>query len=154
MGGSLDADLVLAATGGRCRTPPGLGVADADLPLAVDPNLRVPGFERVYAVGDLIVVPHVRFGPIRFPHWDMAIGTGEHAADVIAGVPGELDRLPYWWTDIGSRTFAEVGWAESAVEWVDEGGIHVGRDGGGEPVAALVADDPGRLREARALLGG
>ena len=45
----------------------------------------------------------------------MAIGTGERAADVIAGVAGELDRLPYWWTDIGARTFAEVGWAEAAV---------------------------------------
>ena len=151
--GPLSADLVLAATGGRASVPPGLDVAEANLPLAVDGALRVPGHDRVYAVGDLVVVPHARFGAIRFPHWDMAIGTGEHAADGIAGVDGELDRLPYWWTDIGARTFAEVGWAEAAVEWAEEAGIHVGRGAAGEPVAALVVDEPRRLREARALLG-
>ena len=152
-GGALTADLVLAATGGQPFAPPGLEVSGDELPLAVDAALRVPGFERVHAVGDLVVVPHARFGPIRFPHWDMAIGTGEHAADAIAGVAGELDRLPYWWTDIGPRTFAEVGWAEAAVEWADDDGLHVGRNAGGEPVAALVVDEPRRLREARALLG-
>lgn len=150
--GDLRADLVLAATGGAPLVPPGLDVPAAALPLGVDTALRVPGHARVHAVGDLIVVPHSRFGPMRFPHWDMAIGTGEHAADAIAGVGGELDRLPYWWTDIGAHTFAEVGWAEAAVEWTDEDGMHVGRDGGGEPVAALVVDEPRRLREARALL--
>jgi 3-phenylpropionate/trans-cinnamate dioxygenase ferredoxin reductase subunit len=152
-GGALTADLVLAATGGRPLVPPGLAVAVERLPLDVDDALRVGGFERVHAVGDLVVVPHARFGPIRFPHWDMAIGTGEHAADAIAGTAGDLDRLPYWWTDIGPRTFAEVGWAEAAVEWDEENGIHVGRDAAGEPVAALVVDEPRRLREARALLG-
>ncbi len=152
-GGSLAADLVLAATGGTLAAPPGLVGGDRELPLVVDDALRVPGLDRVHAVGDLIVVPHARFGPLRFPHWDMAIGTGEHAADAIAGVAGQLDRLPYWWTDIGPRTFAEVGWAEAAVEWADVEGIRVGRDAAGEPVAALVVDEPRRLREARALLG-
>jgi hypothetical protein len=83
----------------------------------------------------------------------MAIGTGERAADAIAGVEGELDRLPYWWSDIGPRRLAEVGWAEAAVEWIDEEGIQVGRDAAGEAVAALVVDEPRRLREARALVG-
>jgi len=150
--GDLEADLVLVATGGAPVVPPGLDVAPAELPLAVDAALRVPGLDGVHAVGDLIVVPHARFGPIRFPHWDMAIGTGERAADAIAGIDAELDRLPYWWTDIGARTFAEVGWADAAVEWIDEDGLRVGRDADGDPVAALVVDEPRRLREARALL--
>jgi hypothetical protein len=46
-----------------------------------------------------------------------------------------------------------MGRAEAAVEWADESGIQVGRDAGGEAVAALVVDEPRRLREARALLG-
>jgi 3-phenylpropionate/trans-cinnamate dioxygenase ferredoxin reductase subunit len=150
--GSLTVDVVVAATGGRLVRPPGLQL-DAELPLAVDSALRVPGHEAVHAVGDLIVVPHARFGPIVFPHWDMAIGTGEHAADAIAGVGGELDRLPYWWSDIGERRLAEVGWADAAVSWNDESGIVVGRDVADEIVAALVVDEPRRLREARALLG-
>ena len=152
-GGSLSADVVVAATGGRAAVPPGLAIDVSELPLMVGPDLRVPGFERVHAVGDLILAPHARFGPIRFPHWDMAIATGDRAADAIAGVESELDRLPYWWTDIGARTFAEVGWAEAATEWGEENGIHVGRDAEGEPVAVLVVDDPRKLRAARALLG-
>jgi 3-phenylpropionate/trans-cinnamate dioxygenase ferredoxin reductase subunit len=151
--GSLAADLVLAATGGVVAPPPGLHDGGGALPLAVDDLLRVPSLERVHAVGDLIVVPHARFGPLLFPHWDMAIGTGEHAADAIAGVATAFERLPYWWTDIGARTFAEVGWAEAAVEWAAEDGLHVGRDAAGDPVAVLVVDEPRRLREARRLLG-
>ena len=151
--GSLAADVVVAATGGRPFAPPGLGLDAAELPLRVGPDLRVPGHERVHAVGDLILAPHARFGPIRFPHWDMAIATGDRAADAIAGVDSELDRPPYWWTDIGPRTFAEVGWAEAAMEWGEEDGLHVGRDATGGPVAVLVVDDPRKLRAGRALLG-
>jgi 3-phenylpropionate/trans-cinnamate dioxygenase ferredoxin reductase component len=150
--GSLTADVVVAATGGRPFVPLGLGVDVSELPLTVGPDLRVPGLDRVHAVGDLILAPHARFGPIRFPHWDMAIATGDRAADEIAGIASELDRLPYWWTDIGPRTFAEVGWAEAATEWGEEDGLHVGRDATGEPVAVLVVDEPRKLRAARALL--
>lgn len=150
--GTLTADVVVAATGGRPLVPPGLRVDEAELPLEVGPDLCVPGLERVHAVGDLVLAPHARFGPIRFPHWDMAIGTGERAADAIALAEDELHRVPYWWTDIGPRTFAEVGWADAAVEWGVEDGLHVGRDAAGEVVAVLVADDPRRLRAARALL--
>jgi NADPH-dependent 2,4-dienoyl-CoA reductase/sulfur reductase-like enzyme len=153
VGGTLTADVVVAATGGRPFVPPGLGVDASELPLTVGPDLRVTGFEHVYAVGDLILAPHARFGPIRFPHWDMAIATGDRAGDAIAGVESELDRLPYWWTDIGPRTFAELGWADAAVEWREEDGLHVGRDAAGEPVAVLVVDEPRKLRAARALLG-
>ena len=147
--GELRADIVVASTGGRPAPLPGLDVRG---PLEVDASLRLPGLGAAYAVGDAVVVPHVRFGPIVFPHWDMGIGTGEHAADAIAGVAGELDRLPYWWCDIGPRRIAEVGWAEAAVEWRDEDGLHVGRDAGGAIVCATVVDEPRRLREARALV--
>jgi NADPH-dependent 2,4-dienoyl-CoA reductase/sulfur reductase-like enzyme len=149
--GSVSADLVVAATGGRPARVPGL---HADLPLAVGPDLRVPGLDGVYAAGDIVRVPHARFGELLFPHWDMAIGTGEHAADAIAGfgAGAGVERLPYWWSDIGPRRLAEVGWAPAAVVWEDEAGLQVGRDAAGEPVAVLVVDEPRRLREARVLL--
>lgn len=150
-GGSVTADVLVAAMGGRAAAPPGLAAA-AGLPLEVGPDLAVPGLDRVHAAGDLVLVPHARFGPIRFPHWDAAIGTGEQAADAIAGVAGPYERLPYWWSDIGSRRLAEVGWAAAAATWADESGIHVGRDTSGSAVAALVVDEPRRLREARALV--
>lgn len=150
-GGAVAAEVVVAATGGRPVTPPGL---DRTPPIAVERTLRISGFDRAYAVGDAVVVPHARFGPIVFPHWDMAIGTGEHAADAIAGVAGELDRVPYWWSDIGPRRIAEVGWAGDVVEWGDEDGLCVGRAADGTVVCVTVVDEPRRLRDARKLVLG
>lgn len=165
--GSLTTDVVVAALGGRVVAPPWFadGASDAkrldgalggslEGPLEVGSDMAVAGLPGVHAAGDLVLVPHARFGPIRFPHWDAAIGTGEQAADAIAGVAQPYERLPYWWSDIGPRRLAEVGWADAAATWEEEGGIHVGRDRGGVAVAALVVDEPRRLREARALVLG
>lgn len=159
--GVLEADVVIAATGGRAAPPPGLcsrntsaGSAASDPPFEVDTAMRVPGYDAVHAVGDLVLAPHSRFGPLHFPHWDQAIGTGEHAAEAIAGQAGPYDRLPYWWSDIGDLRVAEVGVAEAVADWRDEEGLQVGRDAGGEVVCATVVDEPRRLREARALLQG
>ena len=149
--GEIAADVVLAATGGRAVAPPGLP-PELEPPLAVDSSLRVPGLDRVHAVGDLVLVPHARFGPIRFPQWDAAIGTGEHAADAIAGVAGAYERLPYWWSDIGPLRVAEVGVAAAAATWQVEDGLHVGRDSADVVVCALVVDDPRQLRAARQLV--
>jgi 3-phenylpropionate/trans-cinnamate dioxygenase ferredoxin reductase component len=148
-GGELDADVVVAATGGRPARAPGL---DAELPLHVDATMRVPGHDRAYAVGDAVLAPHARFGSILFPHWDMAIGTGEQAADVIAGVAGDFDRLPYWWSDIGPRRIAEVGWAGAVAGWSEEDGLYVGRDEGGAVVCVTVVDEPRRMRQARQMV--
>jgi NADH dehydrogenase FAD-containing subunit len=150
-GGSAEVDVVVAATGGRPAPVPGY---DAELPLVVDADMRVPGLEAVHAVGDIARVPHARFGELAFPHWDMAIGTGERAADAVAGIAGELDRLPYWWSDVGPRRLAEVGWAPAVAEWRVEDGLHVGREADGSVACVLVVDEPRRLRQARALLGG
>ena len=138
--------------GGVPFAPPGLSLEPAQLPLAVADDMLVPGYERVYACGDLVLVPHARFGPMRFPHWDAAIGTGEHVADTIAGKGGPYERLPYWWSDIGPRRLAEVGFAGAVATWAEEDGLHVGRDAAGAPVCVLVVDAPRRLREARAIV--
>jgi 3-phenylpropionate/trans-cinnamate dioxygenase ferredoxin reductase component len=152
--GTLEADVVLVATGGAHAAPPGLDRVEVELPLAVGADMLVPGYDRVYACGDLVLVPHARFGSIRFPHWDAAIGTGEQAADTIAGVAAAYERLPYRWSDIGPRRLAEVGWAGAVETWTEEDGLHVGRDESGVPVCVLVVDEPRRLREARALVEG
>ena len=144
--------MILAATGGVPFAPPGLSLEPAQLPLAVACDMLVPGYERVYACGDLVLVPHARFGAMRFPHWDAAIGTGEHVADTIAGKGGPYERLPYWWSDIGPRRLAEVGYAGAVANWAEEDGLHVGRNTAGEPVCVLVVDAPRRLREARAIV--
>jgi NADH dehydrogenase FAD-containing subunit len=149
--GTIAADVVVAATGGRQAPPPGLP-AGLELPLHVDASLRVPGHENAHAVGDLVRLPHVRFGSVAFPHWDAAVGTGEQAADAIAGTAGDYERLPYWWSAIGTRRLAEVGIAAAAVEWSGEDRMHVGRAADGSVACALVVDEPRRLRDARRLL--
>ena len=150
--GTIEADVILVATGGVPLLPPGLAHGEAQLPLQVEADMLVPGRPGVRACGDLVLVPHARFGPLRFPHWDAAIGTGEQAADAIAGEAGPYERLPYWWSDIGPLRLAEVGSAEAVSEWGVEDGLHVGRDSSGAAVCALVVDEPRRLREARALV--
>jgi NADH dehydrogenase FAD-containing subunit len=118
----------------------------------VDERCAVLGLDAVYAAGDLVRVPHVRHGPIRFPQWDAAVGTGEHVADAIAGVAGPYERLPYWWSDLGEHRLAEVGWAGAVAAWAVEDGLHVGRAEDGAVAAVLVVDAPRRVREARALV--
>jgi 3-phenylpropionate/trans-cinnamate dioxygenase ferredoxin reductase subunit len=153
--GELEADVVVAATGGRSVLPPGLdaGLLADDGTLRVVEGGRIPGLERVHAAGDLVTLPHARWGAIRFPQWDAAVGSGEHVADAIAGVGGPYTRLPYWWSDLGSHRVAEVGWAGAAVTWAAEDGLSVGRDPTGAIAAVLIVDAPRRVREARALVG-
>ncbi len=152
--GELEGDVILVATGGAPLAPPGFAAGDRELPLRVGHDMRIPGYDRVYACGDLVRVPHERFGPMLFPHWDAAVGTGEQVADSIAGEAGPYDRLPYWWSDIGPRRLAEVGYAAAAATWALEDGLHVGRDAAGGVACVLVVDEPRRLREARSLLQG
>jgi 3-phenylpropionate/trans-cinnamate dioxygenase ferredoxin reductase subunit len=146
--GALEADVVIAATGARQRQLDWLG----PLPLEVDPGMRVPGHHGLFAIGDCCVPAHARFGPLRLPHWDVALGTADAAAAAIAGEDGAYDRLPYWWTDIGPLRVAEVGCAQLAVEWTDDGELYVGRGEEGDVVCCTVINNPRRLREARELL--
>jgi 3-phenylpropionate/trans-cinnamate dioxygenase ferredoxin reductase subunit len=147
-----EADVVIAATGGRLPELPGM---PGPLPLEVDDAMRVPGLEGIYAIGDCASPVLGSYGRVRFPHWDAAMGMGDRAADAIAGAEGfegAFDRMPYWWSDIGPRTIAEVGVAAKVAAWQIEDGLHVGRDETGAIVCVFVADDPKRLRDARQLL--
>jgi 3-phenylpropionate/trans-cinnamate dioxygenase ferredoxin reductase subunit len=146
--GVFDGDVVIAATGGRLPELPGAG----PFPLEVDEAMRVAGHAGVYAIGDCAQPVLGRFGRARFPHWDVALGMGDRAADAIAGIAGAFDRMPYWWSDLGPRTIAEVGVAAAVAEWRVEDGLDVGRDADGVVACVFVADDPRRLREARELL--
>lgn len=146
--GQIEADVVIAATGARQRQLDWLG----RLPLEVREGMRVVGHAGVFAIGDCCVPRHTRFGALRLPHWDIALGTADVAAAAIAGEDLAYDRLPYWWTDIGPTRVAELGCAHLAVEWTDDGELYVGRDEIGEVVCCTVINKPRRMREARELL--
>jgi 3-phenylpropionate/trans-cinnamate dioxygenase ferredoxin reductase subunit len=148
--GVIEADVVIAATGGRAARLPGL--PDLETPIPVDGAMRVPGYDGVYAIGDCALPVHARYGRVPFPHWDAAIAMADVAAAKITGEEGCYDRLPFWWSDIGPLRVAEVGVGSLAVEWQEDAGMHLGRTAEGELVSALVVNDPRRVREARALL--
>jgi 3-phenylpropionate/trans-cinnamate dioxygenase ferredoxin reductase subunit len=146
----IETEVVIAATGGRLPELSGIALP---FPLRVDESMRVPELESIYAIGDCAAPPFADFGRIRLPHWDAAIGMGDRAADTImADDDRAFDRLPYWWSDIGTRTISEVGDASVVVEWVVQDGLHLGRDGDGRIACVFLADDPKRLRAARELL--
>lgn len=148
--GSLDADLVIAATGTAYLPVPGSPPRSA--PFEVDQQMRVPGLDSVYAIGDCAAFAHERFGRLTFPQWDAAVGTAEQAADAILGRATAYRRTPYWWSDLGGLRLMEYGVAAAAVSWRDESGLHVGRDKTDTVVCVLVVGEPRRGREALSLL--
>jgi pyruvate/2-oxoglutarate dehydrogenase complex dihydrolipoamide dehydrogenase (E3) component len=148
--GTLTADAVLVATGGRPTLPPGLD--QLEWPAPVDSDLRLPGHDHVYVVGDLAAPVHAHHGRLPMPHWDMAVRTGVKAAQTIAGEHASLDHVPYWWSEIGEHRLAEYGVASAAESWELEDGLYVGRDAEGDVAAVLVVDEPQRVRQARAML--
>ncbi len=148
--GPFEADLVIAATGGRPVPLPGL--ADVTVPIEVDAAMRIPGYDRVYAIGDCARPQHVRYGRLYFPQWAAAIATADLAADAIAGIVADYDVLPYWWSNIGPLRVAEFGVAGLVAEWEDaRDGLLIGRDATGEVTCTTVIGAPKRMREARAL---
>lgn len=154
--GELIADVVILATGGRPMDLPGLSLAPGQQtltpPIAVDHAMRVPGFEHVYAIGDLASPIHARFGRLRHPHWDTAMRTGEVAATRILGTEAVFDSVPYWWSDIGEHSVATYGITDLVVHWQQDTELHVGTDADGVVVCAMVMDQRRRQREARGLV--
>ncbi len=128
-----------ALTGGRSRLP-------------ADEQLRVIGYEGVWACGDCVSFPHPRWGHIAIPHWDHALWSGRHAADSILGSDAPYLRDPYFFSDIGPLRIQQVGLADAVADWHEEDGLEIGLDASGAPACVLLLNAPARLREARELV--
>ena len=151
--GDIACDVVISAAGFGSSLPPELAGPDGrGLTLAADERLRVTGHEGVWACGDCVSFPHPRWGRIAIPHWDHALWSGRHAADSILGATTAYVREPYFFSDIGPLRIQQVGVADAAVDWRDEDGLVVGRDGRGATACVLLLNAPARLRDARELV--
>lgn len=151
--GDFACDVVVSAAGFRSSLPPELThQAPPELTLTADETLRVIGRDSMWACGDCVSFPHPRFGRIAIPHWDHALWSGRHVADVIRGSTEPYVRDPYFFSDIGPLRIQQVGLAAAAVEWSDEDGLLVGRDDNGRPASVLLIDTPTRLGDARKLV--
>jgi NADPH-dependent 2,4-dienoyl-CoA reductase/sulfur reductase-like enzyme len=147
--GDLEPDVVIVAAGIASSLPGELGNGNGTL--RVDEAMRVRGHDGLWACGDCTSVAHPRYGEIAFPHWDWARRTGVQAAESVLGIAGPFDAEPFWFSNIGPLHLQELGFGDSAEEWEERDGLHVGRDAAGE-IAAVLVLSAARLREARALL--
>jgi len=151
--GDIRCDVLISAAGFRSSLPPELAGPDTrTLTLDADDQLRVLGHEGLWACGDCVSFPHPRWGRIAIPHWDHALWSGRHVADAILGSPKPYVREPYFFSDIGSLRIQQVGNANAASRWHEDGGLAVGHDPAGVPVCVVLLNSPARLREARELL--
>ncbi len=146
-------DEVVVAAGFGSSLPPALA-PPCTATIDVNETLAVPGYEDVWACGDIVRFPHPRWGPIAIPHWDHALHSGRHVADAILGSSEPYVRDPYWFSDIGPLRLQLVGHSAAVADWADEDGLHVGRDECGEVAAVLLVNLPARLVEARNLVAG
>ena len=152
--GDIRCDVIVSAAGFRTSLPPELAGPDArTLSVPADEQLRVIGRKRLWACGDCVSFPHPRWGRISIPHWDHALWSGRHVAESILGSPAAYVREPYFFSDIGALRIQQIGVAEAAVEWSDDGDLALGLDAAGTPACVLLFNAPARLREARDLVG-
>ena len=151
-GGTLTADVVVAATGGRpCAA--GARRRDVELPLAVDARCACRASTRVTRSATSCSCRTRGSGRScsRTGTWRSA-GRARRRRDRRYR-RRDSSGCRTGGRDIGELRLAEVGWAGAAVEVGRRGGLHVGPRRGGDVCLALVVDEPRRLREARRLVG-
>jgi len=160
-GASLEADMVVMGTG---AVPDVMLARSAGLALgetggvACDAGLRTSA-DRLWAAGDPCEYDSVIHGRrLRVEHFEVARAQGAHAARAMLGDGDPYREVPYFWTDLGDwLTLEYVGPAE---RWdreelrgsFDDGAFAVLYYAGERLVAALAANRPDDLEEARAAL--
>jgi 3-phenylpropionate/trans-cinnamate dioxygenase ferredoxin reductase component len=113
----------------------------------------------VYACGDVASAwrPSVS-RRVRVEHWTAAAGQAASVARAILGEERPYDDLPYFWSDQFGLRLQHVGHAEdwAAVEIEGDPDSFTARylDGGGRPLAALLANRPREVAALRRELAG
>ncbi|KAL1744490.1 hypothetical protein HDZ31DRAFT_38619 [Schizophyllum fasciatum] len=104
-GQSIPADFVLMAVGVAPATEI-LKKSNVQLEqdgcVKVDEFLRVPGYEDVYAIGDIAMYPY-KGEYRRIEHWNVAGNHGRAVGKTIAGSPQPFEKVPVFWSGQGVR---------------------------------------------------
>jgi len=154
-GVTLDADLVVAATGVHPATAPAeaAGIPVDRSRIVVDAGMRTT-LAGVYAAGDAALAINATAGrPVAVEHWQDAADQGAVAGARAAGAEVEWAGVPGFWTTIGDTTLKYHAWGDGyddsrLVEHAD--GFTVWYEAGGVAVAVLTcnADDDYDLGES------
>jgi NADPH-dependent 2,4-dienoyl-CoA reductase/sulfur reductase-like enzyme len=125
-GSSLEADLVLAATGVAPQSDlaetAGLEVRESRIVVGSDMRTSAPG---VYAAGDVALAYNETAGRhLAVEHWQDADDQGTIAGTSAAGVTAAWDAVPGFWSSIGTATVKYHAWGDGHEhsQLVDHGG--------------------------------
>ncbi|XTP37615.1 NAD(P)/FAD-dependent oxidoreductase [Mycobacterium sp. TJFP1] len=111
-GATVDADVVLAATGVRpdIRLADDAGLATRQGRVVVDEHMRT-SVRNVYAAGDVTIAHNVAAGrPVVAEHWRDAVQQGRVAGLTAAGQPAVWGKVPGFTCRIGAFTLSYRGW--------------------------------------------
>jgi NADPH-dependent 2,4-dienoyl-CoA reductase/sulfur reductase-like enzyme len=159
-GHTIEADAVVAGLGVIPDTDladaAGLEVEDG---IVVDEYGRVPGYENVFAAGDVARFPVRALGTsLRIEHEDHANSHGKSVGANMAGADTPYDHLPFFYSDLFDLGYEAVGEVDSrhqTVEhWKEPGreGVVAYVDGDGKPRGFLLWNVWGKVDDARKLI--
>jgi NADPH-dependent 2,4-dienoyl-CoA reductase/sulfur reductase-like enzyme len=121
-GHTIEADAVVAGLGVIPDTDladaAGLEVEDG---IVVDEYGRVPGYENVFAAGDVARFPVRALGTsLRIEHEDHANSHGKSVGANMAGADTPYDHLPFFYSDLFDLGYEAVGVVDSRLEAVED----------------------------------
>lgn len=139
-GTSLQADLVIAATGvtpnAALAESAGITLTDGRIPTGADMSTALDG---CYAAGDVAFAVNSDAGrPLAVEHWQDAVNQGEAAGASAAGDQAKWSGVPGFWTTIGDTDVKYHSWgdgyqrsrlierADGFTVWYESGGATVG----------------------------
>ncbi|MFZ1927214.1 MAG: FAD-dependent oxidoreductase [Solirubrobacteraceae bacterium] len=156
-GKRIEAENVVLGMGVRPRT--GLakhaGLTIAKDAILTDAQMRAD--ERVLAVGDVAYAHNRSAGRrLRVEHWGDALGQGEIAGRVLAGVDAHWQDVPGFWSSIGQHTIKYAAWGDghdaSRIEEHPDGAFTVWYSHNGKLVGVLTYDRDKDYEHGRELI--
>lgn len=113
-GTSINADLILAATGvtpnSDVAAAAGLDIRDSRVVVGSDMRTSTPN---IYAAGDVALAYNKTAGRhVAVEHWQDAVDQGAVAGAVAAGVTASWDSVPGFWSTIGDATVKHHAWGD------------------------------------------
>jgi NADPH-dependent 2,4-dienoyl-CoA reductase/sulfur reductase-like enzyme len=154
---SIEADNLVLGMGvrPRCELAEKAGLTIIKGAILTDAQMRA--HERVLAIGDVAYAHNRQAGRrLRVEHWGDALGQGEIAGRVLAGVDAYWQDVPGFWSTIGHHTIKYAAWGDghdtSRLDEHPDGAFTIWYSLGGTLVGALTHNRDEDYEQARQLI--